>query len=188
VKISLQIEPPICGTIAGSAPHDRFSEAMTNCTQGLSGSVLVALSKAAYCEGGFTTFTMERPCSSRCFCSAGIIFFASVPATKRIWQLATAFAGTAPTGCSGVPAKSASTWKTFEAYTRSVGVMPGSPHHLSIAGSFGPPVWPRSIRAFFRHGRCLQLSHEKLSCRPDNRRECVCQKEGWIGDKSSPLP
>src|SRR5215470_19487697 len=64
---------------------------------------------------------------------------ASVPATKRSWQLATALGGIALTGMPGVPVVKAKMLNTLEAWTRSAGDRPGSPHQSSTRGPDSPP-------------------------------------------------
>src|SRR5262249_44805982 len=64
---------------------------------------------------------------------------ASVPATKRSWQLATAFGGIALTGRPGVPVVKARMLNTLAAWTRSAGDRPGSPHPSSTCGPSSPP-------------------------------------------------
>ena len=65
--------------------------------------------------GGGTTLTVLKPLSSRWRCSAGTIVSVLVPATKRSWQLATAFGGMAFTGRPGVPVVKARMLNTLEA-------------------------------------------------------------------------
>src|SRR5215475_3925967 len=115
VNTSLQMEPPVWGITAGLLLWERCSDAATNATQGWSGSVRVAAKPPLLDPGGIVTLTEAKPRASRCRCSAGMIVSASVPATNRNWQLATALGGMALTGRPGVPVVKARTLKTLDA-------------------------------------------------------------------------
>ena len=104
VNTSLQIEPPICGTIAGLTLEERCSEPGDEQRPGM--VRLGARGREAAVVGRRRRHDLderEAAWHRRCRCSAGMTSSASVPATKRSWQLATALGGMALTGRPGVP-------------------------------------------------------------------------------------